>query len=86
MGNTIGVHLKEEDIDHITRLRGRSDKPGPIIVSFTRKERKEKCISSRRNRSLYATEIGFENCRNQIHINEDLTKQKKELLWKTRKI
>lgn len=86
MGNNIGIHLKEEDIDHITRLRGRSDKPGPIIVAFTKKESKEKFMSSRRNRSLYAREIGFENSRNQIYINEDLTKQKKELLWKTRKI
>lgn len=90
IGKNFGINLKTEDLDYIYRIRNnnreRNDKPGPVIVSFTRRENKEKFMLSRKHRSLYARELGFENSKNQIFINEDLTKVNKDLLWKTRKV
>lgn len=89
IGKNFGINIKTEDIDYIYRKknnnRERNDKPGPVIASFTRRENKERFLLSRKHRSLYARELGFENSKNQIFINEDLTKQNKDLLWKTRK-
>lgn len=90
VAKNFGIDMHEEDIDYVYRIKSNrketTDKPGPIIVSFTRKEIKERILSSRKNRSIFAAEIGFQNSKNQVYINEHLSKRNKELLWQARKI
>lgn len=90
VGKAFDIELHEEDIDYIYRIKKpkteRSKKPAPIIVTFKKREVKEKLLSSRKGRSLYAKEIGLSNSENQIYINDHLTSTKKELLWKARQL
>lgn len=78
--------LKIEDIDEAYRIKQNKDnrKNNPIMISFVRKSTKEKFMSMRKKRSFFTDEIGFKDIRTQIYINEYLTKQRKELLWKTK--
>ena len=84
------MQMDEKDIDNVYRIKKHrkegSSKPEPIIVTFMRREMKEKFISLRRRRSMYAREIGFEDSQNQVFINDHLTKRSKELLWKARNL
>lgn len=84
------IPLQERDIDCMYRIkntrRANNKNAEPIIVTFMKKETKEKFMSSRRRRSVYAKEIGFGNSQNQIYVNEHLTSRNKELLWNARNI
>lgn len=87
IANNFDIELQEKDIDYIYRIKKeRSGKPGPVIVTFKQRETKEKILSSRKGRSIYAREIGFKNSQNQVYVNEHLTKAKKDLLWKARQL
>lgn len=78
--------IKTEDIDNAYRVGIRDNKKtSPIVISFIRKSSKEKFLMMRKKRSMFADEIGFEDNRSQIFINDYLSKKGKELLWKTKK-
>lgn len=80
--------IKMEDIDEAYRTKQNKDnrKNFPIVISFVRKSIREKFLAMRKKRSLYTDEIGFKGIRTQIFINEYLTKKRKELLWRTKKM
>ena len=90
IAKNLDMQMDEKDIDNVYRIKKHrkegSSKPEPIIVTFMRREMKEKFISLRRHRSMYAREIGFEDSQNQVFINDHLTKRSKELLWKARNL
>lgn len=90
IANLLDMELLEEEIDYIYRIKNTrkepSNKPAPIIVSFKKKDTKEKLLFSRKRRSIYSKEIGFKKSRSQVYINEHLTKRSKELFWEARKL
>lgn len=88
IGKTFDFNIEKEDIDdayRIERVNNKDDKIKPVVVSFVRKRDKEKFLNMRRKRSLFSNEIGLDEIRTQIFINEYLSRRKKQLLWKTRK-
>lgn len=80
--------IKKEDIDNIYRVEHKTElrKNSPIVVSFLRKTDKDKFLTMRKRRSLYTNELNLGENRSQIFINEYLSKNTKELLWKTKKL
>lgn len=80
--------IKTEDIDEAYRTKQNKEnrKNVPIVISFVRKSVKEKFLLMRRKRSLFTDEIGFTDIRNQIFINEYLSKKRKELFWRTKEV
>lgn len=89
IGKTFDFKIEKEDIDDAYRLQtanNKDSKPKPVVVSFIRRRDKEKFLYMRKKRSLFSNEIGLEGNRVQIFLNEYLSKRKKELFWKSRKV
>lgn len=88
IGAAFNEEIKKEDIDEIYRKenKGNVKKNYPIIVTFTKKNIKEKFLSMRKKKSIYTNEISLCESRHQIFINDFLTKRIKDLFWKTKNL
>ena len=89
IGKNFDHPIKKEEIDDIYRVwspnKTHRTKTNPIVVIFSKRIHKEKFLSLRKKRSIFTDEIGLRNvARSQVFINEYLTKEGKELLWKAK--
>jgi hypothetical protein len=80
-----GVEMTEADI---TKTRLINTKKGPlIIVTLNTKDKRDEILFNRRGKSIYAEEIGLRNNgRQQIYIQEDLTKEIQEIYFHARQL
>lgn len=97
IGKQLNVTVSENDVSDIFRLGPKPDedddeesdentKCPPLVVKFTRKMMKNKFIKLRGRKKLTTADIGYENCRNRVYINEYLTKSNLELLKYSQKL
>lgn len=92
IGVNFDLNLKKEDIDEAFRIqknknyKSSNNNDTPVMVTFLRKKDRESFLSMRRRRSIFTDEVNIHGKRSQIFINEHLTKESKELLWKAKKI
>lgn len=91
IGKNFEVPIKKEDIAEAYRMRkakhsNEAQKNSPLVVTFVRREDKQKFLCMRKNRSLFSDEINIKGVRSQIFINEYLSKTTKNLFWKAKKV
>lgn len=79
------LNTKTENIEKIWRLPKRKDtKPSNVIIRFTRQTFRDEWLK-RKKIVLTNNDIFSNGNSNRIYINENLTKEKKELLYNTKK-
>lgn len=88
IANHLGCELHPNDIEFCHRLR-KSDKipnkPPTIIAKLYSRRDKEAILNGKKeNKNLTAGDIGFQNLRSKIFVNEHLTASNKNLFWLAR--
>ena len=85
LGNALNVTIQANDIDICHRLPNKnSDKPKPIIVKFKSHQTKKKLYEARK----HLRNLNLDRFFDDVDINENLTKMRRELfskVWKRKK-
>lgn len=90
VGDQLNIAVNEGDVSDIFRIGSQPDdddddeeenvKCPPLVVKFTRKALKNKFMHLKRKKKVTAENVGYKNCKNQVYINEFLTRSNLELL------
>lgn len=90
----IGLELEERDIDYVSRAGPRikkvanenNDLPRPLVVSFTRKIKREEFLKQAKSRrALVSKDIVGSGPERRIYVNERLTSETRRLFRTSRK-
>lgn len=86
IGSKIGVNIANEEIEAIHRLPTRAkNKQKPIIVQLSSRKKRNTILQAKKTQTITQEEIQNNgNKKDTIFICESLTKENKELLYKTR--
>lgn len=89
----IGINLEEHDLDYVSRA-GKLDKdksqdssklPRPLVVSFTRKYKREEFLrQAKTRRTLDSSDIVGSGPQRRVYVNERLTNEARQLFRFTR--
>lgn len=83
IGEKIGVAISSYNIVKLYRRKNkRSGAPGDIILYCNTQMVKEKLIEDVKKKNLLLADIGFKGDKRRFYINQELTLEKKELLYK----
>lgn len=83
IGENIGVAISSYNMVKLYRRKNkRSGAPGDIILTCNTQMVKEKLIEEVKKKKLMLADIGFKGEKRRFYINQELTLEKKELLYK----
>jgi hypothetical protein len=85
LGDLLKVDVRENQIVDIYRINTKKKQPtSPIVIKFSSQTPRDLFIKRRKIRSLFTTDLGMDGAKNQVFVNEYLTKKTIELLYKAR--